>query len=192
MTPACLTYRADAGSFWYYYNAPYRLLQNVIVNATSTNYNTYTKTKLADKIGMKNFTWYNYILWLNSRDMARFGLLTLNKGTWNGTQLMTDQTYFSAILNTSQTHNQSYGYLWWLNGKSSFMAPATTLVFPVSLAPDAPADMISALGKGDKNICVIPSKDLVVIRHGDDTGDQLLGPSSFDNAFWQRLMQAVK
>jgi len=192
MTPACLTYRADAGSFWYYYNAPYRLLQNVIVNATSTNYNTYTKTKLADKIGMKNFTWYNYILWLNSRDMARFGLLTLNKGTWNGTQLMTDQTYFSAMINTSQTHNQSYGYLWWLSGKSSFMAPATTLVFPVSLAPDAPADMISALGKGDKNIYVIPSKDLVVIRHGDDTGDQLLGPSSFDNAFWQRLMQAVK
>jgi CubicO group peptidase (beta-lactamase class C family) len=192
ITPACLTYKADAGSFWYYYNAPYRLLQNVIANATSTNYNTYTKTKLADKIGMKNFTWYNYILWLNTRDMARFGLLTLNKGTWNGNQLMTDQSYFSAMTNTSQTYNQSYGYLWWLNGKSSFMAPTSTLVFPGALAPAAPADMISGLGKGDKKIYVIPSKDLVVVRHGDDTGDQMLGPSSFDNNFWAKLMLAIK
>jgi len=52
--------------------------------------------------------------------------------------------------------------------------------------------MISALGKGDKKIYVIPSKDLVVIRHGDDTGDVLLGPSSFDNNFWAKLMLAVK
>lgn len=192
ITPACLTYKADAGSFWYYYNAPYRLMQDVIANATSTNYNTYTKTKLADKIGMKNYTWFNYTLWLNSRDMARFGLLTLNKGTWNGNTLMTDQSYFNAMTNTSQSHNQSYGYLWWLNGKSSFMVPTLTLVFPGALNPSAPADMIAALGKGDKKIYVIPSKDLVVIRHGDDTGDAVLGPSSFDNNFWAKLMLAIK
>lgn len=192
ITPACLTYKADAGFFWYYYNAPYRLVQNVIANATSTNYNTYTKTKLADKIGMKNFTWYNYVLWLNSRDMARFGLLIQNKGTWNGNQLMTDQAYFTAMTNTSQTLNNSYGYLWWLNGKASFMVPTSTLVIPGMLNPSAPPDMIAALGKGDKKIYVIPSKDLVVIRHGDDTGDAVLGPSSFDNTFWAKLMLAVK
>lgn len=191
-TAACLTYKADAGSFWYYHNAPYLLVQNVIANATSTNYNTYTKTKLADKIGMKNYTWFSNTLWLNSRDMARFGLLILNKGTWNGNQLMTDQNYFSAMTNTSQNLNNSYGYLWWLNGKASFMVPTSTLVFPGMLNTAAPADMISALGKGDKKIYVIPSKDLVVIRHGDDTGDALLGPSSFDNAFWAKLMLAVK
>ena len=50
----------------------------------------------------------------------------------------------------------------------------------------------SALGKGDKKIYVIPSKDLVVIRHGDDTGDAVLGPSSFDNNFWAKLMLAIK
>lgn len=192
ITPACLTYKADAGSFWYYYNAPYRLMQDVIASATATNYNTYTKIKLADKIGMKNYTWFNYTLWLNSRDMARFGLLTLNKGTWNGNTLMTDQVYFNAMTNTSQNHNQSYGYLWWLNGKSSFMVPTLTLVFPGALNPAAPADMIAALGKGDKKIYVIPSKDLVVIRHGDDTGDAVLGPSSFDNNFWAKLMLAIK
>ena len=192
ITPGCLTYKADAGSFWYYYNAPYRLVQDVIANATTTNYNTYTKTKLADKIGMKNYTWYNYTLWLNSRDMARFGLLTLNKAVWDGNTIMTDQSYFNAMTNTSQNYNSSYGYLWWLNGKSSFMVPTLTLVFPGMLNPAAPPDLIAALGKGDKKIYVVPSKDLVVIRHGDDTGDAVLGPSSFDNNFWTKLMLAIK
>lgn len=192
ITPSCLTYKADAGTFWYYYNAPYRLTQDVIANATATNYNTYTKTKLADKIGMKNYSWFNYTLWLNSRDMARFGLLILNKGTWNGNTIMTDQNYFNAMVNTSQNYNQSYGYLWWLNGKPSFMVPTLTTVFPGMLNAAAPSDMIAALGKGDKKIYVIPSKDLVVIRHGDDTGDAVLGPSSFDNNFWTKLMLAIK
>lgn len=192
LTPACLTYKADAGAFWYYYNAPYRLVQDVIANATGTNYNAYTKTKLADRIGMKNFTWFNYTLWLNSRDMARFGLLILNKGTWNGTQLMTDQNYFSAMINSSQNLNSSYGYLWWLNGKTSYMLPSLNLVFQGPLIPSAPADMIAALGLGDKKIYVIPSKDLVVIRHGDDAGTVVAGPSSFDNTFWEKLMPAIK
>lgn len=191
-TPTCLNYKSDAGTAWYYYNAPYLLIQNVIANATATNFNTYTKTKLSDKIGMKNFTWFSNTLWLNSRDMARFGLLTLNKGNWNGNPIMTDQNYFNAMTTTSQNLNQSYGYLWWLNGKSSFMIPGTTLVLPGSIFPDAPADMISALGKGDKKIYVVPSKDLVVIRHGDDTGDLVAGPSSFDNVFWAKLMLAIK
>jgi CubicO group peptidase (beta-lactamase class C family) len=192
ITPACLTYKADAGTQWYYHNAPYRLLQDVIANATSTNYNTYTRLKLADKIGMKNYTWFNYILWLNTRDMARFGLLTLSKGKWDTQTLMTDAAYFSAMTNSSSNLNQSYGYLWWLNGKTSFMAPGTAFVFPGSLAPSAPADMFSALGKGDKKIYVIPSLDLVVVRHGDDTGDNVLGPSSFDEVFWQKLKAAIK
>lgn len=191
-TPACLTYKSDAGTAWYYYNAPYLLVQQVIANATATNFNTYTKNKLADKIGMKNYTWFSNTLWLNSRDMARFGLLILNKGTWNGTQLMTDQNYFNAMVNTSQNMNLSYGYLWWLNGKASAMVPGSTFVFPVSLMPAAPADLIAALGKGDKKIYVVPSKDLVVIRHGDDTGDAAAGPSSFDNTFWEKLMQAIR
>lgn len=192
LTPACLKYKADAGTQWFYYNAPYRLLEDVVANASGMNYNQYTKTRLADKIGMKNYIWFDYTLYLNSRDMARFGSLIASKGSWNGTKLMTDDAYFTAMTNTSNTYNQSYGYLWWLNGKSSFMVPTLYNVFSGSLAPSAPADMISGLGKGDKKIYVVPSKELVVIRHGDDTGQNVLGPSSFDNDFWAKLMLAIR
>jgi CubicO group peptidase (beta-lactamase class C family) len=192
ITPSCLMYKVDAGTQWYYHNAPYRLLQDVIANASGMNYNLYTKAKLADKIGMKNYTWLNYILWLNTRDMAKFGLLTLSKGKWSTQQLMTDTTYFSNMTNTSNIYNKSYGYLWWLNGKQSIMTPASTAVYPVSLAPSAPADMIAALGKGDKKVYVLPGLDLVVVRHGDDTGDAVLGPSSFEENFWAKLKLAIK
>lgn len=192
MTPDCLTYKADAGTRWAYYNAPYRLLQDVIANASGINYNQYTKTRLSDKIGMKNFFWLNYILYLNTRDMARFGLLVLNKGKWDTQTILSDATYFNAMIAPSQAINKSYGYLWWLNGQPSFMVPTLQTVFNGSMAPDAPADLLMALGKDDKKIYVVPSLDLVVVRQGDNAGTSTLGPSSFDNAFWAKLRPAIK
>ena len=192
LTPACLIYKADAGSRWAYHNAPYRLLQNVVANASAVNFNQYTKTRLADKIGLKNWTWLNYVLWLNTRDMARFGLLIENNGHWEEQKIMTDAAFFNAMIAPSQNINNAYGYLWWLNGKQSFMLPALQNVFSGSMVPDGPADLLMALGKDDKKIYVVPSLDLVVVRHGDDAGTSLAGPSSFDGAFWAKLRLAVK
>ena len=95
------------------------------------------------------------------------------------------------MVNTSQNLNLSYGYLWWLNGKASAMVPQSQIVFNTSLAPDAPADMIMALGKDDKKIYVVPSLNLVVVRLGDDAGTAPLGPSSFDNDLWLKLKAAI-
>jgi hypothetical protein len=59
------------------------------------------------------------------------------------------------------------------------------------MAPNAPADMIMALGKDDKKIYVVPSLNLVVVRLGDAAGTPTLGPSSFDNEFWGKLKLAI-
>lgn len=192
VTPACLTYRADAGTSWYYYNAPYRLVQDVVAAASGKTFFNYSKEKLFDKIGINTAFTFNYILYCTTREAARFGSFILRKGEWNGTQILTDQNYFNAMTNTSQTYNLSYGYLWWLNGKASTMSPGSSLVFPVSLAPDAPKDMIMALGKDDKKIYVVPSLNIVVVRLGDNAGASVLGPSSFDNELWAKLKLALK
>ncbi len=191
-TPACLTYKAGAGDRWAYHNAPYRLLQDVIAKTAGINFNQYTKTRLSDKIGLKNWSWYNYTIYLNTRDMARFGLLIENNGQWNSEKIMTDAAYFGAMTNTSQQLNKSYGYLWWLNGKPSYLLPGLQTTVAGSMAPDAPADLLMALGKDDKKIYVVPSLDLVVVQHGDDAGGSAAGPSSFDNAFWAKLRLAIK
>ena len=141
---------------------------------------------------MKNFFWLDGTLHLNTRDMARFGLLINNRGTWDKQAILTDEAYFNAMMSTSQNLNQSYGYLWWLNGKSSSMMPGGQNVFPGSMAPNAPADLIMALGKDDKKIYIVPSLGLVVVRQGDDAGTSGVGPTAFDDIFWSKLRLAVK
>lgn len=191
MEPNCLVYKEDAGKRWAYHNAPYLLLHNVLSAASGLSWNAYCKQVLFDKIGIKGF-WLNNVMYCTTRDAARFGSLILRKGEWDGKKILTDGTYFNDMTNSSQSYNNSYGYLWWLNGKSSFMLPQVQFQFQGALVPEAPSDMIMALGKDDKKIYVIPSLNMVVIRLGDSANQTTAGPSSFDNELWARFKLAMK
>ncbi|HOY07928.1 MAG TPA: serine hydrolase [Saprospiraceae bacterium] len=187
--PACLQYLAPAGTRWAYHNAVYHLVHEVIEEASGLNINQFTKTRLFDKTGMKGF-WIDHIMYGKARDMARYGLLTLAGGAWNGDTLLHDQNYLYAMSHPSQTLNPSYGYLWWLNGQSTYMVPGLQLNIPGPLIPNAPADMFAALGKNDQKIHVVPSKGWVVVRQGNDAGlPGLAGqvPIAFDNQMWGYL-----
>ena len=118
--------------------------------------------------------------------MARFGLLALNNGNWNGTQVV-NNTYFNKATTTSQNINLSYGYLWWLNGKSNYHLPQTQLQFNGSLVSSAPTDMYCALGKDDQKIYIVPSKKMVIIRMGDTAGIENLALSDFDETLWTKV-----
>ncbi|MCB0552393.1 MAG: serine hydrolase [Phaeodactylibacter sp.] len=185
--PECFQYLADAGTRWAYHNSAYRIVQDVMETATGQNKNIYTRLRLGNRIGMKGF-WFDYIYYSTARDMARFGLFTLARGAWNGDIILSDTTYFNAMANSSQAMNPSYGYLWWLNGKSSYLLPGLQFVFPGSLIPEAPADLIAALGKNDQKIYVVPSEGLVVVRQGESAGGVSPASSSFDNQLWARIM----
>jgi CubicO group peptidase (beta-lactamase class C family) len=118
--------------------------------------------------------------------MARFGLLVYSKGKWDNTQIVSE-AFLNEASNTSQNINQAYGYLWWLNGKSSFHLPQSQLEFPGTLIPNAPSDMYAALGKNDQKIYIVPSKKLVVIRMGDAADGENFALSSFDNDLWGKI-----
>lgn len=191
VAPANLQYVADAGTRWAYHNV-YVKLQDVIAEATKPTYTTFTayfNAKLRDKIGMDG-TWitidFNSVYWSTSRSMARFGLLILNKGKWESNQIL-NEAYFNEATNTSQSINQSYGYLWWLNGKSSYHLPQSQLQFNGSIIPSGSTDMFMALGKNDQKIYVIPSKKMVVIRMGDAADAVNPALSDFDNVLWQKI-----
>lgn len=187
LTPACLTYLTAPATRWAYHNAPYRLLQDVIASSSGLTIQQFTNTRLRTTIGLRGL-WINYVFWSRARDMARFGLLALNKGVWNGDTLIQHVDYVSDMTKPSQTLNPSYGYLWWLNGQGSYMLPRLQLQFQTDLVPTAPTDMYAALGKNDQKIYVVPSMDLVVIRMGEDAGNSLFALSSFDAELWQKLM----
>lgn len=118
--------------------------------------------------------------------MARFGLMKYAKDKCENTQIVSEN-YINDATNTSQNINESYGYLWWLNGKSSYHLPQTQLKFNGSLIPNAPADMFAALGKNDQKIYIVPSKKLVVIRMGEAADAANFGLSDFDNTLWSKI-----
>lgn len=191
MIDTCLVYLADAGTRWAYHNAPYTLLDEVIQNATSQTLNQYTTQKLKIPTGMTG-TFVpltdNNVFFSTARSMARFGTLMLNKGNWNGNQIMTDTAYFNQMVNTSQDINKSYGYLWWLNGKPNYMVPQSQWVFNGSLCPDAPSDMYVAIGKDGQFLNVIPSQNMTWVRMGEAPND-LPVPYLLNNEIWQYLNQ---
>jgi len=193
--PACLNYLTDAGGQWYYHNGTYTLLHRVLENATGVTNNQFTNTAIQDKIGMDG-SWLstnglNEVYFSTARSAARFGLLTLNEGIWEDTRVLGDTTYFRAMTTTSQSINQSYGYLWWLNGKDSVVFPGSTAVVPSSVTPSGPADMFSALGKNGQFIDVVPSLNMVVIRMGDTSAQEPV-PILFHDEIWAKIMDLME
>jgi CubicO group peptidase (beta-lactamase class C family) len=190
-----LTYLADAGVRWSYHNV-FQKLMDVVAEASGQEFESYFSAKLKNKIGMDG-SWNNGIVFTvyysNTRSMARFGILALNKGKWNDEQVI-NEDYFNESITTSQNINPSYGYLWWLNGKASYMVPGAQTIFQGFLVPDAPADMFAAMGADDQRIYVVPSKNMIVIRMGDasDPANPSFALSGFDNDLWQRINAVIK
>ncbi len=191
---SCLQYKADAGNRWAYHNAPYTLLDQVVSAATKQNYQQYFNSSIRNKTGISGL-WlkidYNNVFFSNTRSMARYGLLLLNRGKWDQTEILTDTNYFNQMTRSSQNLNKAYGYLTWLNGSSNYMLPGTQLVFNGMLAPNAPAEMFAALGKNGQILMVVPSKKLVVIRMGNDPDDGSLVPTTYANNIWAQLNKVM-
>ena len=128
----------------------------------------------------------------NTRSMARFGLLALNKGKWGNEQII-DEVFLKESIGTSQNINASYGYLWWLNGKSSYMVPGGQTVYQGPLIPNAPSDLFAAMGAEDQRIYIIPGKKTVVVRMGEasDPANPTFALSGFDNDLWQKINAVI-
>lgn len=191
--PECLQYKSDAGSQWYYHNAPYTLLEKVVSNAADQSYNDFTNQNIASKIGM-NGLWIrlgdNNVYWSTARSAARFGLLLMNKGKWGDEEILDDIDYFNAMTTPSQSLNPSYGFCTWLNGQSSIILPSLSNAFNMPLSKNAPSDLFAAIGKNGQYIDVIPSKNLVVIRMGE-APDNSLVPTAFHDEMWEKLNAVI-
>jgi CubicO group peptidase (beta-lactamase class C family) len=192
VAPACLTYNADAGTRWAYSNV-YVKLQDVISNATNESFESYFNVELKNKIGMDG-SWFtldnNRVYRSSTRSMARFGYLILNQGRWEEEQIINAEFVQNAT-STSQNINKSYGYLWWINGQSSYRLPQIQFEFQGSIIPSGPNDMFIALGKNDQKIYVVPSKKMVVIRMGNAADNVNAALSNFDQVLWLKINAVI-
>jgi CubicO group peptidase (beta-lactamase class C family) len=87
-------------------------------------------------------------VWINSLDMARFGLLWLRAGKWGNRQIVSPS--YVKMATTASEHGPDYGFLWWLNTKGGMW-------------PGSPKNAFSAVGAGGNIIFIDPTHDLVVV-----------------------------
>lgn len=193
--PECLLYKTDAGSQWYYHNAPYSLVASILENASGSTLNDFTSEFISEPIGMEGLWLPNgdgNLFFSTARSAARFGLLAANDFNWDGHDVIEDKNYVSDMTNSSQELNPSYGYLWWLNGKSSVIVPGLATSFNLPLSESAPEDLVSALGKNGQFIEYAPSLDMVLVRFGDAPDDASAAAINFHDEMWERLISIVE
>jgi CubicO group peptidase (beta-lactamase class C family) len=87
-------------------------------------------------------------VWINSYDMARFGLLWLRHGKWGNRQIVSESYVKSAT--TASAHGPDYGFLWWLNTTGKEW-------------PGSPTNSFEARGSGGNVIYIDPTNDLLVV-----------------------------
>lgn len=147
---------------WNYSSGTTNLLSGILRDHFSSHqeYMDFPYSALIDKIGMHSMLLEtdmdgNYVgssySWATTRDWAKFGLLYLHEGEWNGEQLF-NRKWFDYARTPAPNSDGEYGGHFWLNTQK--------------VMPDAPMDIFSANGYQGQRIFIIPSKDMVVVRFG--------------------------
>lgn len=147
---------------WNYSSGTTNLLSGILRKQFKTHqeYLDFWYSSLLDKIGMNsalievdmagNFVGSSYG-WATTRDWAKFGLLYLHKGNWNGEQIF-DESWAKYVSTPTNGSNGKYGAHFWLNANGDF--------------PDVPRDFYRCSGYQGQMVAIFPSHDLVVVRMG--------------------------
>lgn len=100
------------------------------------------------------------LIYANARDFAKFGLLYLRDGMWDGRRLLPEGWVDFARTPGPAPNSDGYGAGWWLTPRTGEGRP-----YP-SLIQGEPRDAYAAQGFEGQYIVVVPSKDLVIVRLG--------------------------
>jgi len=96
----------------------------IIEKESKTKLSDFAQKNLFEPLEIKKFKW-NFKpdkssvetfcqLYLRPRDMAKFGLLFLNNGKWNGKQIVSEEFVKQSLSKHSVIQGVDYGYLWWI------------------------------------------------------------------------------
>ena len=138
------------GTEWAYSNEGAYLLSPILRRAAGEPIEDYAARRLFGPLGMASTrlrvlpegqAWTHATMWTTPRDLARVGQLMLQRGRWDGEQII-PEPWVEASVRPSQTLSLDYGLLWWLDVPGGF----------------------AARGAFDTNVYVFPNRNLVVVR----------------------------
>lgn len=152
------------GTFFYYNNWSFNAVGAIFERLAGLSLGEAFKQWVADPVGMQDFrvedvryqegeesVFPAYRFWISARDLARFGVLYLQNGRWEGRQIVPESWISDSMARHSDLGNGvGYGYMWWIMPDSAFLATGT----------------------GGQKLIVDPARRLVVVNRVD-TGEGL-------------------
>jgi len=174
---------APVTEIWNYSSGTSNFLSGVLRKEFESyqEYLDFPYREFIDKIGMHsmlieadmsgNYVGSSYG-WATTRDWAKFGLLYLHRGDWNGNRIFAPQ-WTDYVSSPTVLSDGTYGAHFWLNSAGKY--------------PGVPRDLFSANGYQGQYVFIIPSKELVIVRTGlAETPDFNL------NAFLKGIVDAIE
>jgi CubicO group peptidase (beta-lactamase class C family) len=173
----------EPGANWDYENYDTLLAVYAMKRALGSEkkYHEFPRKRLLDPIGMRNTLlstdrFGDFILssqvYTNARDLARFGLLYLRNGLWNGERLLSEDwiEFVRTPAPSTADRGNFYGGQFWLVPDER---------------KDVPRDAYSTAGNRGQYVVIVPSHDLIIVRRGLDWGRQ-----GFDR--WDMTREVLK
>jgi CubicO group peptidase (beta-lactamase class C family) len=161
-----------AGTHWYYNNWDFNALATIFEKYTGKKVFEAIEEEIARPIGMEDFSAADgtyitgddsihpaYPFRVTARDLARFGLLMLNEGQWNGEEVIPRDW----VRESTRYHSDAalygadgYGYMWWVVREDN--------KFPHLPGVTLPEGSYSARGAGGHYLLIIPSRNMVIVH----------------------------
>ena len=162
------------GTWWCYNNWDFNALGTIFEQCTGRPIFEDFRDRIAGPIGMEDYRYDDtnkdgsyvsfdttvhraYPFRLSARDLARFGLLFLRGGRWNGQHVIPEKWVRMSTRSYSHAGERGgYGYMWWI--------AQGDVHFPQMAVPEG---TYTARGAGGHYVVVVPSQDLVVVHRAN-------------------------
>lgn len=183
------------GTRWFYNNWDFNVAGALLERAAKQPLGNAFAEWIATPIGMEDYQpsdvfaaleprtsrWPAYIFRMSARDLARFGQLWLQRGEWEGREVIPAAWIDRASTPRSPMKNPADGYamMWWTHAAGALPAER----YP-HLTRHA---MIRGSGTGGQSVTIVPALDLVYVHRGDTDHDRQVD----SRHIWSLLEQIV-
>jgi CubicO group peptidase (beta-lactamase class C family) len=168
---------ARPGEHWAYSTGTTQLLARLVVDRAGEDWRAFTARELNGPLGLHSLLveadradtpLVGAFAWASAQDWARLGLLYLRDGMWEGQRILPPAWVEFSRTPAPAADNGTYGAHFWVNAEPGPQQHA--------MYPGAKFDAFEMSGNGGQFVVVVPGRDLVVVRLGEQhasTWDEL-------------------
>lgn len=186
------------GTHFYYNNWDFNVLGTIFEQRTGKRFFDALYDDIAKPIGMEHYEPADgsyisgresrhkaYPIRITAQDLARFGLLMLNNGNWDGKQIIDsawveESTRYHS--DATLSGSSGYGYMWWVARNYN--------KFPHFNGVTLPESTYSARGAGGHYLVIIPEYDMIIVHRVDtDIPNNRISAKDF-NTLLQMILDA--